>query len=69
MSRRQPKSKHNLMSQHQIVEQYGIPKKMIRQFFPKPQLKTVRMKGGAYWNIGVWPREQVEKMLEHPEIT
>ena len=68
MSRRQPKSKHNLMSQHQIVEQYGIPKKMIRQFFPKPQLKTVRMKGGAYWNIGVWPREQVEKMLEHPEI-
>ena len=68
MSRKRSKADKNLLSQHQIIEQYGLSKKLIRQCFPKPQLKTVRMKSGAYWHVGVWPREQVEQMLEHPEI-
>lgn len=57
-----------LLTQRQIIEQYGVSKNQIHRYFPKPQLQTVRMKNGAHWNIGVWPREQVEKMLLHPEI-
>ena len=57
-----------LLSQQQIIRQYGVSKNQIHRYFPKPQLQTVRMRNGAYWHIGVWPREQVEEMLLHPEI-
>ena len=57
-----------LLSQQQIIREYGISKNQIHKYFPKPQLQTVRMRNGAYWKIGVWPRKQVEEMLQHPEI-
>ena len=57
-----------LLTQRQIIERYGVSRNQIHRYFPKPQLQTVRMRNGAYWNIGVWPQEQVEEMLRHPEI-
>ncbi len=57
-----------LLSQQQIIREYGVTRKLIQKYFPKPRLQTVRMRNGAFWNIGVWPREQVEKTLQHPEI-
>ena len=73
MSRRRGSKKRTnggdgLLTQRQIIQEYGVSKNQIHRFFPKPQLQTVRMRNGAYWNIGVWPREQVEKAIQHPEI-
>ena len=74
MSRRRGSKKRTdgggdgLLTQRQIIQEYGVSKNQIHRYFPKPQLQTVRMRNGAYWNIGVWPREQVEKAIQHPEI-
>ena len=74
MSRRRGSKKRTdgggdgLLTQRQIIQEYGVSKNQIHRFFPKPQLQTVRMRNGAYWNIGVWPRELVEKAIQHPEI-
>ena len=74
MSRRRGSKKRTngggdgLLTQRQIIQEYGVSKNQIHRYFPKPQLQTVRMRNGAYWNIGVWPREQVEKIILHPEI-
>ncbi len=65
---RAPLEGEGLLTQRQIIEQYGVSKNQIHRYFPKPQLRTVRMRNGAFWNIGVWSQEQVEKMLHHPEI-
>lgn len=62
------KDREKLLDQQQIVRMYGISKKEIQKYFPRPQLKTVRGRGGGRWKIGVWPEDQVEKLLKHPEI-
>ena len=62
------REREKLLDQQQIIRKYGISKKEIQSFFPKPQLKTVRGRNGAHWKVGVWPEEQVEKLLRHPEI-
>ena len=58
----------DLLNQQQIIKQYNISKAIIRQYFPKPQVKTVRSRSGAYWSIGVWPKEQVEELVKTKEI-
>ena len=58
----------DLLNQQQIIKQYNISKAIIRQYFPKPQVKTVRSRSGAYWSIGVWPKEQVEELVKKKEI-
>ena len=62
------KEKSDLLDQQQILREYGLTKALIRKYFPKPQVKTVHGRRGAHWTIGVWPREQVEQMLSHPEV-
>ena len=66
MSRK--KKNTELLDQQQIIRQYGLTKNMIRKYFPRPQVKTVRGRHGAQWTIGVWTEDEVRKMLEHPEI-
>ena len=69
MKTRNRKNKNGqMLSQQQIVRKYGIPKRMIQRYFPKPQVVRVRGRGGSWWHTSVWPEEQVVKMLEHPEI-
>ena len=68
MGRRRKFEQSSLLDQQQILKQYGLTKAMIRKYFPKPQVKTVRGRHGATWTVGVWPEETVQKMLEHPEI-
>ena len=62
------KEENDLLDQKQILNCYGLTKAVIRKYFPKPQVKTVHGRHGAHWTIGVWPREQVEQMLTHPEV-
>ena len=57
-----------LLDQQQILKKYGVTKAMIRKYFPKPQVRTVRGRHGATWTVGVWPEDEVQRMLEHPEI-
>ena len=68
MSRKRKSQTETLLDQQQILKQYGLTKAAIRKYFPKPQVKTVRGRHGAHWTVGVWPEEQVLRMLEHPEI-
>ena len=62
------KENNELLDQQQIIRRYGVTKNQIRRYFPKPRLKRVRAKNGGYWHVGVWPKDQVEEMLTHPEI-
>ena len=62
------KNTSELLDQQQIIRRYGITKNQIHRYFPKPRLKRVRARNGGFWHIGVWPKEQVEEMLQRPEI-
>ena len=61
-------SKEKLLDEKQIMRQYGLTKNQIRKYFPKPQLRTVRTKSGAWWKVSVWPEEQVRKTVTNPEL-
>ena len=65
---RSNKDREKLLDEKQITRQYGLTKNQIRKYFPKPQLRTVRAKSGAWWKIAVWPEEQVRKTLANPEL-
>ena len=65
---RNSKTKEKLLDEKQIIRQYGLTKNQIRKYFPKPQLKTVRTRNGAWWKVSVWPEEQVRKTLADPEL-
>lgn len=65
---RQKKQNEMLLTQQQIIQRYGISKKAIQRWFPKPQIRRVRGRGGSWWHVGVWSVDQVESMLSHPEI-
>ncbi len=56
------------LTQKQIMRQYGLTKNQIQQYLPRPQLKKVKGRGGAWWSVGVWPAEQVEKAMQSPAL-
>ncbi|MCR5136197.1 MAG: helicase [Oscillospiraceae bacterium] len=68
MEKRKQSRDKGLLDQQQIIRRYGIGKKLIHRYFPKPQIIRVRGKGGSWWSLAVWPEEQVVRMLRHPEI-
>ena len=68
MSKKHRAAEDTRLEQHEIIKRYGLTKAMIRKYFPKPQVKTVRGRHGASWTVGVWPEDVVQRMLEHPEI-
>ena len=68
MSRKRKSQTETLLDQQQILKQYGLTKAVIRKYFPKPRVKTVHGRHGATWTVGVWPEDEVLRMLEHPEI-
>ena len=59
-------SGETMLSQRQIIQKYKLNRALIRDHFPKPQVKTVRGRGGSHWTIGVWPESQVEEVLKGP---
>ncbi len=65
---RKKRDHEEVLTQQEIIRRYGLTKKQINAYFPKPQVRTVRGRGGSWWKIGVWPVEQVEKTLQQPEI-
>lgn len=57
-----------MLTQQQIIRKYGVTRNMISRYFPKPQIRRVRGRGGSWWTVGMWPAEQVERALQLPEI-
>lgn len=59
---------HGSLTQKQITRRYGVSRKQIQQYFPRPQLKKVKGRGGAWWNVPVWPVQQAEKAMQNPAL-
>lgn len=57
-----------LLTRQQLIKKYGITKKLIQQYFPKPEIIHVRGKGGSWWTMEGWSTDNVEKAVQHPEI-
>ena len=62
------KGKTGLLDQQAIIKKYHITKPMIRKYFPKPELLTVRTRQGGWYHMGFWPQETVEETLQQPEL-
>ena len=57
-----------MLTQGQIIRRYGLNRNQIRQHLPRPQLKRVRGRGGSWWNVPVWPAQQVENAMQGPAL-
>lgn len=62
------KNKVNLLTRQQVIKRYGITKKLIQQYFPKPEIIHVRGRGGSWWTMEGWPEDAAERAVQHPEI-
>ena len=65
---RSKKNKAKLLTRQQIIKKYGITKKLIQQYFPKPEIIRVRGRGGSWWTMEGWPEDAAERAARHPEI-
>ena len=65
---RSKKNKAKLLTRQQIIKKYGITKKLILQYFPKPEIIRVRGRGGSWWTMEGWPEDAAERAARHPEI-
>ena len=65
---RSKKNKAKLLTRQQIIKKYGITKKLIQQYFPKPEIIRVRGRGGSWWTMEGWPEDAAERAVQHPEI-
>ncbi len=52
------------ISQKQAIEEYGVTKKIIEQFFPKPRVITTR----RHHYLRLWDRQAVEEVVRQPEV-
>ena len=65
---RSKKNKEKLLTRQQVIKKYGITKKLIQQYFPKPEIIRVRGRGGSWWTMEGWPEDAAERAARHPEI-
>ncbi len=65
---RSKKNKEKLLTRQQVIKKYGITKKLIQQYFPKPEIIRVRGRGGSWWTMEGWPEDAAERAVRHPEI-
>ncbi len=62
------KKNETLLTRQQIIRKYNISKKLIQNCFPKPEIISVRGRGGSWWTMEGWPENVVEEAMRHPEI-
>ena len=62
------KKKAALLTRQQIIKKYGITKKLIQDYFPKPEIIHARGRGGSWWTMEGWPEEVAAEAVLHPEI-
>ena len=56
------------LNANQITERYGIPKSMIKKYFPKGTTRHVRLKSGHHITLYTWSTGQIEKAMQHSVI-
>ena len=64
MMREKKKRTPELISQKTAIEQYGVTKKIIEQYFPKPVVRYTR----NHRYLRLWPRQAVEEAVSQPEV-
>ena len=62
------RKKEKFLDQKQIIKKYQINRKIIRQYFPAPSVRTVYGRGGAHWTVAVWSEKEVEEIMSRPEL-
>ena len=62
--REKKKRTPELISQKTAIEQYGVTKKIIEQYFPKPVVRYTR----NHRYLRLWPRQAVEEAVSQPEV-
>lgn len=61
-------SKQETWTQPQITECYGIPRHMIKKYFPRGTNRHIRTRKGQHYTLYVWTNGQLQHALKHPEI-
>lgn len=56
------------LSQIQIIKRYGVPKSVIRKYFPKSGHRTVHGRDGHRYTIPVWTEDEVIQLLNRSDI-
>ena len=56
------------LTQKQVIRKYKLNRQLIRDCFPKPEVRTVRGRSGGYWTEPGWTEAAVEQALQHPQI-
>ena len=56
------------MTRQQVIKKYGITKKLIQLYFPKPEIIHVRGRGGSWWTMEGWSADDADRAVCHPEI-
>lgn len=62
------KNKVTLLTRQQVIEKYNITKRLVQDYFPKPETVHYRGRGGSWRTLAGWPEEVVESAVLHPEI-
>lgn len=57
-----------LLTRQQVIKKFGLNRKLVRDYFPKPEIIRVRGRGGSWWTMEGWPEEAAAKAVRHPEI-
>ena len=56
------------MTLDEIVKRYGVPKTIIRKYFPRGEVRRFRSRKGFFWTQEVWSQAAVESSLLLPEV-
>jgi len=56
------------LTRQQVIKKYGITKKLIQLYFPKPEIIHVRGRGGSWWTMEGWSADDADRAVRHPEI-
>ena len=61
---RREENQERLINQRTAITKYGVTKKIIDRYFPKPIVKYY----GGYRYVRLWKEEEVEEALKQPEV-
>ena len=66
--KKQGGEREKLLTRSQIIKKYNITKKLVQEYFPKPEIIRVRGRGGSWWTLEGWTEEAAAQAVAHPEI-
>lgn len=67
MSKRKKETKKQL-TRSEIIKKYHLTKKLVHDYFPRPETVSFRSKKGSRQSMPIWREDVVEAAIQHPEI-